>query len=105
MRYYYKLVGHTPVAVNSLSEWRDYLHSVQDSGQHLVAETIVGDAKVSTSFSGFDLTFGDPPLLFETMVLGGPHHGRMQRYSTWEQALTGHDRTVVEVMTTSPPDK
>ena len=102
---YYILVGHTPVAVNSLSEWQNYLHSVQHSGLHLVAETIVGDAKISTSFSVFDLTFGEPPLLFETMVLGGPHHRRMQRYSTWEQARNGHDDTVIQVMTTSPPDE
>ncbi|MEH1916650.1 hypothetical protein [Nostoc sp.] len=98
---YYKLVGHTPVAVNSLSEWQEYLHSAQN----LVAETIVGSSKISTSFSGFDLTFGEPPLLFETMVLGGPHHGRMQRYSTWEQALKGHDDTVIQVMTIMPPSE
>jgi hypothetical protein len=98
---YYKLVGHTPVAVNSLSEWQEYLHSAQN----LVAETIVGSSKISTSFSGFDLTFGEPPLLFETMVLGGPHHGRMQRYSTWEQALKGHDDSVIQVMTTMPPSE
>ena len=102
---YYKLVGHTPVAVNSLSEWLDYLHSAQDSAKHLVAETTVGSSKISTTFSGFDLTFGDPPLLFETMVLGGPHHGRMQRYSTWSEARFGHDDTVIQVMTTSPPSE
>jgi hypothetical protein len=98
---YYKLVGQTPVPVASLSEWQDYLRSAD----HQIAETIVGDAKISTNFSGFDLTFGEPPLLFETMVLGGPHHGRMQRYSTWLEAVKGHDATVIEVMTTSPADE
>ncbi len=52
---YYKLVGHTPVPVDSLQEWGfDMI-----SGQKLVAETMVGDARISTIFSGFDLTFGE----------------------------------------------
>jgi hypothetical protein len=46
---------------------------------------------VSTVFLGLDHNWGDgPPLLFETMVFGGPTHEEMRRYSTWDQAEKGH---------------
>ena len=31
------------------------------------------------------------PLLFESMVFGGPHDGIQFRYSTWEDAEVGHE--------------
>ena len=31
------------------------------------------------------------PILFETMVFGGPHDGFQQRYCTWEEAEAGHE--------------
>lgn len=40
-------------------------------------------------FENFD-NLGGPPLLFETMVFGGPDDQWMDRYTTWEQAEEGH---------------
>lgn len=50
--------------------------------------------RVSTVFLGLDHRFyGDgPPLIFETMVFGGEHDGRQDRYATWPEAQAGHDR-------------
>jgi len=31
------------------------------------------------------------PILFETMVFGGPRDGLQQRYCTWEEAEAGHE--------------
>lgn len=31
------------------------------------------------------------PILFETMVFGGPHDGFQQRYCTWQEAEAGHE--------------
>ena len=56
-----------------------------------VARTTKGDVDVSTVFLGINHQFGDgPPLLFETMVFGGELDGKQDRYSTWEQAESGH---------------
>lgn len=57
-----------------------------------------GDKKVivSTVFLGLDHRFGTegPPLLFETMVFGGPLDQEQDRYSTWDEAEIGHAQMV-----------
>ena len=64
-----------------------------------VALTEVGGGKVSTVFLGLDHRFfGDgPPLLWETMVFGGPLDGRCERYCTRVEALAGHEEVVRDV--------
>lgn len=53
---------------------------------------------VSTVFLGLDHQYGDgPPLLFETMVFGGPLDHEMNRYSTWNEAEKGHQEMVERV--------
>lgn len=47
---------------------------------------------VSTVFLGLDHRYGDgPPLLFESMIFGGPLSGEQRRYSTKAEALAGHE--------------
>jgi hypothetical protein len=57
-----------------------------------VAQDQIGVARVSTVFMGIDHNFtrGGPPLLFETMIFGGPEDGFQARYSTWDEAEAGH---------------
>lgn len=65
--------------------------------QRRVALTDVYDGcKVSTVFLGLDHSFtpGGPPLVFETMVFGGPFSDEGGRYSTWAEAEAGHARWV-----------
>lgn len=52
----------------------------------------VGGDYVSTVFLGIDHNhFGDgPPVLFETMIFGGPLDELQWRYHTLEQAQVGH---------------
>lgn len=60
---------------------------------------------VSTVYLGLDHSFGGgPPLIFETMVFGGPMDEFMDRYSTEEQALGGH-RFVVQALLYYRPEK
>jgi hypothetical protein len=61
-----------------------------------VANDEVDDQRVSTVFLHFDHGWLDEadPVLFETMIFGGPYDGDMWRYSTWEQAKDGHDYIV-----------
>ena len=66
---------------------------------------IVGDMKISTVFLGLNHAsyFGNgPPLLFETMVFSRTEDGETdfshcefyKRYSTWDEAVKGHERIV-----------
>jgi hypothetical protein len=50
---------------------------------------------VSTVFLGLDHSFGrGPPLVFETMVFDDYLTGDCWRWSTWDEAVEGHNRAV-----------
>lgn len=67
-----------------------------------VARTEITDkVLVSTAFLVINHNFGDgPPVLFETMVFGGPLDQECERYNTEEEALAGHQRIVSRVRAT-----
>ena len=68
-----------------------------ETSDRLVAKTDFGDVQVSTVFVGLDRSFGDgPPLLFETMIFGGPfdRDKYQERCSTWEEAEAQHAKAV-----------
>ena len=90
---YYILEGHKAVKTD-LSTWAKWL----ESAEHHVADEPIGDVRVSTIFLGLDHSFGfGPPLLFETMVFGGPLDQNQDRYTTWEEAKEGHKKMVSRV--------
>lgn len=61
-----------------------------------VADTMVGDVRISTVFIGEDHSGGRRrhPVLWETLVLGGPHNGDVHHYASRGQAERGHLRIV-----------
>lgn len=61
-----------------------------------VAKSEVGEAVVSTVWLGLDHNFGGdgPPLIFETMILGGTLDQQQWRYSTEAEARAGHEHAV-----------
>lgn len=68
---------------------------MRDPERKFVAKTHVHEVEVSTVWLGLDHSFGDgPPLIFETMVFGGPHDQYCERWPTKEAAQAGHDRIV-----------
>lgn len=74
-----------------LMTWARWL----EKGNRVVAKTTLPGCEVSTVFLGLDHSFGSgPPLLFETMVFGGPFDQEQDRYSTWAEAEAGHARIV-----------
>src|SRR5690606_15935421 len=78
----------------------------QEIMDRCVDRTLVfSNVLVSTVFLGLDHSFSDndPPLIFETMVFGGPLDGDQIRYSTWEQAQSGHDFMVSKVRAAHTP--
>ena len=83
----YVLDGHEVRGEPDMLTWGRWF----ESANRVVAGTKVGKALVSTVFLGLDHNWGDgPPIVFETLVFGGPHDGEEERYATWEEAERGH---------------
>lgn len=98
----YALDGKNPVRVTSVEEWGRLM---KDMLRH-VALTERGGIRVSTVFLGLDHSFSDdgPPVLFETMVFGGPMDGEQRRCGTWEEAEKQHDEVVAAVWAAGAKD-
>lgn len=84
----YRLVGKKVVPAQSLAE--------AYAGNRSLAKTdLPDDVHVSTVFLGLDHSWGGkPPVVFETMIFGGPHDMFQERYSDYDEALVGHERAV-----------
>jgi hypothetical protein len=85
-----------PIACNDLQRWGEMM---EDMTRRRVARTVIPpDVHVSTVFIGLDHRFmgSGPPLLFETMIFGGPEEiDQLQwRYASWDDAETGHAAAV-----------
>lgn len=89
MNEHYILDGHKVVETDVLTWTKTFERGDRN---HVVARTkMIDDSEVSTVFLGFNYQYGDgPPLLFETMVFGGPLDQEMERCTTWEQAEAMH---------------
>lgn len=78
----------------------EYYNLVSTPDYKRVAKTELPDDQgiVSTVWLGIDHSFGYGPLLiFETLVFGGPLDKEMDRYTTEQEALTGHEQMVARV--------
>ena len=95
----YVLDGHKPIEESDLLRWGQWF----ETADRAVAKDVVGNSRVSTVFLGLDHSFGSgPPMIFETMVFGGPMSDEIERYSTWEEAEKGHDEMVRRVRKAQP---
>jgi hypothetical protein len=85
-------------------EWLEWSRQGFDETRR-VAKTTVGEVDISTVFLTVDHAWGGgPPILFETMVFGGPLNEYQWRYSTWDEAVAGHERIVNAVRDGTDPD-
>jgi hypothetical protein len=92
---HYVLDGRTPRPVGLL-EWAIFLEDIE---ARRVDFDRRGAVEISTVFLGLDHQWGaGPPLLFETMVFGGPLDGECQRYATFADAEAGHTAMLVRVL-------
>jgi hypothetical protein len=67
---------------------------MEDGGRR-VARTEFEGGYVSTVFLGLNHAFTDgPPVLWETMIFGGPNDGWQDRYTSRAGAEAGHLRAV-----------
>ena len=89
---WYILRNRVPVPVHwrKAAEWR-----AKNEDKIIVAQWDFPLGYVSTVFLSLDHNHWNdgPPLLFETLVFGGPEDGYMLRYSTWGEAEHGHMQT------------
>ncbi len=99
---FYVLNGHEAVPTDDRLAWARML---EDKMARSVAQSDEGDAHISTMFLGLDHQYGDgPPLLFETMIFGGEHDQATWRYTTWEEAVAGHEHAVKVAQGEAPID-
>ena len=90
----YILRGHKAVPEPDVIKWGEWF----EKADRKVARTEIDNVKISTIFLGLDHSFGlGRSLLFETMVFGGSLNEEVDRYTTWEEAVAGHDRMVERV--------
>lgn len=82
-----------PVSLDEYGEWTR-------THDRKLARTVLAGAEVSTVFLGFDHSMMDDiePVLWETMVFGGPLDGEQDRYTSKITALEGHTRMVAKVL-------
>ena len=93
---FYILKDKVPVKVT----WAEYRAATRESPDIIrVARETVNGADVSTVFLGIDHRFSPecPPVLFETMVFGGPLDQEMDRCCTWDEAENMHERMCEKV--------
>jgi hypothetical protein len=76
-----------PIPCEDIFLWSEWM---EKANRH-VGEDILGDIRVSTIFLGLDHNYhGGKPILYETMIFGGPNDQYQQRYYTKEEALKEH---------------
>lgn len=81
-----------PQPESDLIRWAEWMQS-QD---RKVKVDKIGKVRVSTVFLGIDHNFSrfGPPILWETMIFGGPHDQYQERYTSLKAAKTGHEKAV-----------
>ena len=94
-RFYVLDKARRPVPVDERT-WREWFIVAGD--RRRVGDTIIRNVRIRTVFTGLMLLPTDgPPLLFETMVFGGPLTGARARYATWDEAAAGHKEMCKQV--------
>jgi len=98
--YRYILENEKPVIEPYLHKWAEWFETTD----RVVEKTMVGDWEVSTVFLGLDHNFGSggKPVLWETMVYGGPMDDYQERYSSLAKARSGHNKVVEKLRKLEP---
>jgi hypothetical protein len=102
MSEHYVLNDDHTVRPAELMEWAT---AFNDMEKRRVARDQIGDVWISTVFLGLDHQYGEgPPLIFETLISGGAYDQDMWRYSTWDEAVAGHQAAVDLVRSEEPSE-
>jgi hypothetical protein len=98
---YWKLnAAGEPEPVADPSEFWRWYHGTIETGERVIAQDAdeLTGWEVSTIFLGLDHQHGiGPPVLWETLIFGGPLDGEGRRYTSREAARAGHVETCARV--------
>lgn len=88
-RNHYILNSDGTLTTAELLVWAEWFETAD---RNIALDILPDGTRISTVFLGIDHRFGSagPPLLFETMIFGGPHDQHQDRYATRDEALMGH---------------
>lgn len=99
MSKYYVLDGTgNPVVETDIHKWARWFDGAKQ--ERIVEKTLIKDIMVSTVFLALDHNYGGkgPPILWETLVFGGPMEGEQDRCAgVREQAEAMHRKMVDRV--------
>ena len=72
-----------------LMKWAKWFETTE---RHILCDKLPNGVKVSTVFLGLDHNWsnGSLPVLWETMIFGGPHDQYQERYTLKSEAIKGH---------------
>ena len=97
---FYILKGHEPVPEPDTLKWAMWLNTADRRvSKDIVIKSGEDAITVSTVFLGLNHQYNpeEPPLLFETMIFGGKFDQDMWRYSTWDEAVKGHNKVAEKI--------
>ena len=81
--------NNKPVKSTSVIEAAEWLENNLE--RKAVKQDHIGDIFISTVFLGLDHSWkSNTPILWETMIFGGDHDQYQERYTSYEDALEGH---------------
>ena len=88
----YTLVEGRPEPCDDVVTWGRWC----ETADRVLLTTMLNDVTVSTVFLGLDHNRAGhgAPILWETMIFGGPHAEYQERYTSAAAALEGHERAV-----------
>jgi len=112
MSHLYILDAHgEPEACDDAAQWGEWFERATTTRERVVAHDRDEGADgleilVSTVFLGIDHNFGGgPPLLWETMVMGGLLDGLQMRHSSREEAFRFHQEVCRRVHASLHPER
>lgn len=96
-----------PMTIEVYSEWARTQQNMGVDANRVAADDLSGDVRVSTVFLNFDHSHwaGGPPILFETMIFGGPWDQYQWRYATEAEARKAHDLIVAALKSGNDPNE
>lgn len=88
-----------PVAEHDLLKWAQWIETAERHVDDTYVPTLDGEIRVSTVFLGLDHNFSGvgEPILYETMVFGGPLHNEMIRSHDRKEARIAHEKMLRKV--------
>ena len=87
----YTLVEGRPEPCDDVVTWGRWF----ETADRVLLTTVLNDVTVSTVFLGLDHNRGrGVPILWQTMIFGGPQDGYQNRYTSAAAAVEGHERAV-----------